>query len=116
MVSRSRNKKKTNESVKRELLNLLQDIDDVEEQELNETANNVNYSQQIIVIICRYLDIIKTQSKNAIGHIGKKGEILKKFKDTEILKTILKLLRLFAKKTQFFCIDNFYNIFKRRKF
>ena len=84
MVSRSRNKKKTNESVKRELLNLLQDIDDVEEQELNETANNVNYSQQIIVIICRYLDIIKTQSKNAIGHIGKKGEILKKFKDTEI--------------------------------
>ena len=45
MVSKSINKKKTNETIKLELLNLLQGNDNVEEQELYETANNVNHSQ-----------------------------------------------------------------------
>ena len=54
MVSKSKTKKKTNESIKRKLLNSLKENDDVEEQGLNETANNVNKPQEAIVIICRY--------------------------------------------------------------
>ena len=61
----------------------MQENDDVEEQGLNETANNVNNSQEAIIIIRRYESIIKTQNKKAIGHIGKQGELLKKFKDTD---------------------------------
>lgn len=60
MVSKSINKKKSNETIKRELLNLLQENDNIEEQELNETVNNFNNSQDAILIIRRYEDVIKT--------------------------------------------------------
>ena len=83
MVSKSINKKKTNKTIKQELLNSLHENDNIEEQELNETANNVNNSQEAIVIIRRYEDIIKRQNKKSIGYIGKQGELLKQFKDTE---------------------------------
>ena len=83
MVSKSKTKKKTNESIKRELLNSLKENNDVEEQGLNKTVNNVNNSQEAIVIIRRYEDIIKTQNKKAVGYIAKQGQLLKKFKDTQ---------------------------------
>ena len=73
----------SNETIKRELLNLLQENDNVKEQELNETGKNVHNSQEAVVIIRCYEDIIKAQNKKAIGYIGKQGELLKKFKDTE---------------------------------
>ena len=63
MVSKSKTKKKTNESIKRELLNSLKENNDVEEQGLNKTVNNVNNSQEAIVIIRRYEDIIKLRIK-----------------------------------------------------
>ena len=59
MVSKSINKKKSNETIKRELLNLLQENDNIEEQELNETVKNAYNSQEVIVMIRRYEDIIK---------------------------------------------------------
>ena len=65
MVSKRIAKKKTNESIKRELLNSLQENDDVEEQGLIEAANNVNNSQEAIQIINRYEDIIKTQNRKS---------------------------------------------------
>ena len=60
MVSKGKTKKKTNETIKRELLNLSKENDDVEKQGLNETVNNVNNSQEAIFAICRYEDNIKT--------------------------------------------------------
>ena len=77
MVSKSITKEKTNETIKRELVNSLQENDDVEEQGLNETANNVSNSQETILIIRRYKDIIKTQNKKAIRYIGKQRLLLK---------------------------------------
>ena len=77
MVSKSITKEKTNETTKRELVNSLQENDDVEEQGLNETANNVSNSQETILIIRRYKDIIKTQNKKAIRYIGKQRLLLK---------------------------------------
>ena len=72
-----------NETVKQEFLNLLQENDDVEEQALNGTANNVNNSQEAILIIRHYKDIIRTQNKEAIGCIGKQEQLIRKFKDSE---------------------------------
>ena len=63
MVSKSKTKKKSNETIKRELLNSLKENDDVEEQGLNETANNVNNSQEAIAIIRRYMEIIKKKTR-----------------------------------------------------
>ena len=60
MVSKSIIKKKTNETTKRELLNSLQENNDIEEQGLNKTANNVNKFQEALLTIRRYEDIIKT--------------------------------------------------------
>ena len=83
MISKRIAKNRTNETIKQELLISLQEDDDVEEQGLNETVNNVNSFQEATKIINRYEDIIKTQIRKAIGYIGKQGELLKKFKDTE---------------------------------
>ena len=83
MVSKGKTKKKTNETIKRELLNLSKENDDVEKQGLNETVNNVNNSQEAIFAICRYQDIIKTQNKKAIAHIAKRRQFLKRFKGTQ---------------------------------
>ena len=85
MVLKRIAKKKLNEIITQELLNLLQEYDDVEEQGLNETANNVNNFQEANKVINRYEDIIKRQNKKAIGYIDKKGELFKNFKDTEKL-------------------------------
>ena len=59
MVSKSKMKKKTNEFIKRELLNSSKENDDVEEQGLNKTVSNANNSQEVIAIIRRYDDLMK---------------------------------------------------------
>ena len=59
MVSKSKTKKKTNEFIKRELLNSSKENDDVEEQGLNKTVNNASNSQEAIAIIRRYDDLMK---------------------------------------------------------
>ena len=46
MVWKSVTKKKTNEAIKQKLLNSLQENNDVQEQELNKTANRANNSQE----------------------------------------------------------------------
>ena len=46
MVWKSVTKKKTNEAIKQKLLNSLQENNDVQEQELNKTANSANNSQE----------------------------------------------------------------------
>ena len=50
MVYKSKKKKKKNENIKQDLLNLLKENDDVENQRLKETTSNVNKSQEAIVI------------------------------------------------------------------
>ena len=46
MVSKSKMKLNTKESIKRQLLSLLIENDDVEERVLHETVNNANNSQE----------------------------------------------------------------------
>ena len=85
MVSKSVTKK-THEIIKRELLNSLQENDDVEEQGLNERANNVNNSQEGIRIINRYEDIIKTHNKKQFLVLVNKENFKK---SSKIQKTFL---------------------------
>ena len=59
MVLKSITKKKTHETVKRELLNSWQENHDVEEAALNKTASQINNPQEAILVISRYDDIIK---------------------------------------------------------
>ena len=40
-------------------------------QGLNETTNNVNNSQEAVLIIHRYEDVIKAQNEKAIWYTGK---------------------------------------------
>ena len=74
-------KQKKTEGIKQEVLNLLKENDDVEEQGLTETANNVNNSHEAIVIIPCYEEIIRKKTKKAIVDSGKQGELFKKFTD-----------------------------------
>ena len=60
----------------------MQENDNVEQQELNETANNVNNYQEAIARFIATKTLLKHKIKKTIGYIGKQGE---KFKDTENL-------------------------------
>ena len=74
MVLKRIAEKKVNETIKRELLNSLQQNDNAVKQGLTETPNNVNNSQEAVKIINCYEGIIKTQNQKAIGYIGKQGD------------------------------------------
>ena len=64
-MSKSITKRKSNETMKQELLNSLQDNDDVEKKGLKERSNKVSNSQEATIIIRRYEDIIKTEIKKS---------------------------------------------------
>ena len=63
MASKSIIKNKRNQIVNRELLNLLQENDDVEDQKRNETAKNVNSFLEAIHMIRCYVDFTETYKK-----------------------------------------------------
>ena len=65
-MSKTKTKKEGSESIKKVPLNLLKENDDV-----NITVNSVHNSQETVVIIRCYEDIIKTQNKKAIAYITK---------------------------------------------
>lgn len=83
MVPKTIRKKKTNETVKQELLNSLKENDDLEEPGLDETAYAIMHPLEAVRITNPYKETIKTQNKRAIGYVGKQGQLLKNFKETE---------------------------------
>lgn len=78
MVPKTIRKKKTNETVKQELLNSLKENDNLEEHQV---LMKQQMRQQTPVK--RYKKIIKTQNKRVKGYAGKLDQLLKKFKGTE---------------------------------
>ena len=106
-----------NETVKRELLNSLQMNDHVEEQGLNVTSNNVENLQEAMLIIRCYEGNIKSQNKHFFDNVDQIRssiyfkilfyKFLKKYTCYQackqvIIKIILRLSRLFSKKSQSF--------------
>ena len=67
----------------------MEENDSVEEEGLNKKANNLNNSQEAILIIRLCEDIIKIQDKKTIVSIGKQEELLK---ISKILKTTFVML------------------------
>ena len=67
----------------------MEENDSVDEEGLNKKANNLNNSQESILIIHLCEDIIKIQDKKAIVFIGKQEELLN---ISKILKTIFVML------------------------
>ena len=80
MVAKTARKKKTSETVKQELLSSLKENDNLEEPDIDATADTITYTLETIRIIQSYEEIMKTQNKRALG---KQGQLLKKFRETE---------------------------------
>ena len=63
-------KKKTNETVKKELLNSLKENNNLEETDLDATIDAITDPKEAVRIIQRYEEIIKTQNIRVIGYVG----------------------------------------------
>lgn len=69
-------KKKTNETVKKELLNFLKENNNLEETDLDATIDAITDPKEAVRIIQRYEEIIKTQNIRVIGYVGGAGQLL----------------------------------------
>lgn len=63
-------KKKTNETVKKELLNFLKENNNLEETDLDATTDAITDPKEAVRIIQRYEEIIKTKNIRVIGYVG----------------------------------------------
>ena len=72
MVAKTRNKK-TKETAKKELLDYLKENDDLEEPDIDATADAITDPIDAVIIIKRYEEIIKIQNKRVIGYVEKQG-------------------------------------------
>ena len=81
MVVKTVTRKKTNKTMKEELLNSPRENDAVEGPGFN--IDNLIDSGEAIAIINDYEEIIKTQNKKTDKTCCKTGHMLKKFRDTE---------------------------------
>ena len=81
-------KKKTNETVKKELLNSLKENNNLEETDLDATIDAITVPKEAVRIIQRYEEIIKTQNIRVIGYVG--GQV-SCYKSSEKQKSFLKM-------------------------
>ena len=82
-------KKKTNETVKKELLNFLKENNNLEETDLDATIDAITDPKEAVRIIQRYEEIIKTQNIRVIGYVG--GGQVSCYKISEKQKSFLKM-------------------------
>ena len=83
MVTKTTRRKKTNETVIKDLVKSLKEYDDIEEAGLYAKADTIADPLEVDRIIKRYKEIIKTQNKRAINYAGKLEQLLKKLKRTD---------------------------------
>ena len=82
MVAKTTRKKKTSDTVKQELLNSIKKDDNLEEPDINATADTMKDPLEAIRLIQSYEEILKTQSKRTIEYLGKQRQLLKKLRET----------------------------------
>ena len=83
MVVKTARQKKTSEAVKQELLNSIKVDDDLEDPDIDATADTIANPLEAIRVIQHYEKIMELQNKRAIGYVGKQGQLLEKFRETE---------------------------------
>ena len=84
-TNKQTNKKKTKKDVKEVLLKSIKETDDEYDPNLDEMGENVRILKNVITVIKRYEDIIKTQKKKIICLVDKQGQILNKIENSEQL-------------------------------
>ena len=82
MVAKTTRKKKTSDTVKQELLNSIKKDDNLEEPDINATADTIKDPLEAIRLIQSYEEIMKTQNKRTIEYLGKQRQLLKKLRET----------------------------------
>lgn len=82
MVAKTTRKKKTSDTVKQELLNSIKKDDNLEEPDINATADTIKDPLEAIRLIQSYEEIMKTQTKRTIEYLGKQRQLLKKLRET----------------------------------
>ena len=82
MVAKTTRKKKTSDTVKQELLNSIKKDDNLEEPDINATADTIKDPLEAIRLIQSYKEIMKTQNKRTIEYLGKQRQLLKKLRET----------------------------------
>ena len=76
-------KKKSPDDVKDELLGLLINTEKKDEPRLNNTARSAKEPKETIAIIKEYKEILKGQNEEIITIVGKQGQLLKWFKESD---------------------------------
>ena len=76
-ANQQKQKKKTQNAIKKELPGSLIEFEDEDELELKELVKNLKESKKAIMLIKRYKNILKAQNKKIINLVGKQGELLR---------------------------------------
>ena len=77
------NKQKTPELIKKELLASILEVFNEEEGylQINEEVKNAKELKDGMALVKKYEDLLKGANKKIINIVGKKGELLKRFKE-----------------------------------
>ena len=83
-VARRIKKKKTPETIKKELLaSILEVFEEEDYLQICEEVKNVKDLKDGISLVKKYEDLLKGANKKIINIVGKQGELLKRFKDND---------------------------------
>lgn len=69
--------------VKKDLLDFLKENDKLDQSDPDATADVITDLIDAVRTLQRYEEIIKTQNNRVIGHTGKQGQLLKRFRKIE---------------------------------
>lgn len=89
------------------LSNSLKEIHDDDKHELEELVGHIKKAEKSAGVVRRYEEILKTKDVKIINSVGKQGQLLKQFKDSEDIFQTVSLSRstIYFKVTlyRFFC-------------
>ena len=111
MVDSKKTKRKSREEIKKRLLDLMIIDENLEFDDLNKEAEEVQDPEKAAKIIKRYEDIIKTKRKSIISVAYHQGQIFKRFKEKEKFTKLVSELGIH--KTNMICKINVFKLCKK---
>ena len=111
MVDSKKTKRKSREEIKKRLLDLMIIDENLEFDDLNKEAEEVQDPEKAAKIIKRYEDIIKTKRKSIISVAYRQGQIFKRFKEKEKFTKLVSKLGIH--KTTIICKINVFKFCKK---
>ena len=111
MVDSKKTKRKSREEIKKRLLDSMIIDENLEFDDLNKEAEEVQDPEKAAKIIKRYEDIIKTKRKSIISVAYRQGQIFKRFKEKEKFTKLVSKLGIH--KTTIICKINVFKFCKK---